>query len=152
MLFRSRRWWLEMGKSVYPNATRLLVMADGGGSNGSRNRLWKIELQKLSNEMGIEIHICHFPPGTSKWNKIEHRMFSYISKNWRGRPLQDLATIVNLIGATTTTKGLKINCALDTCPYPSGIKIPDKDFAAISISRNDSHGEWNYSISPRNSS
>ena len=146
-----RRWWLEMGKSVYPNAARLLIMADGGGSNGSRNRLWKIELQKLSNEMGIEIHICHFPPGTSKWNKIEHRMFSYISKNWRGRPLQDLATIVNLIGATTTTKGLKINCALDTCPYPSGIKIPNKDFAAISISRNDFHGEWNYSISPQSS-
>ena len=146
-----RRWWIEMGKSAYRNATKLLIMADGGGSNGSRNRLWKIELQKLSNEMGLSIHICHFPPGTSKWNKIEHRMFSYISKNWRGRPLQDLATIVNLIGATTTTKGLKINCALDTCAYPSGIKITDKAFASISISRDDFHGEWNYSISPQKS-
>jgi len=146
-----RRWWIEMGKSAYLNASKLLIMADGGGSNGSRNRLWKIELQKLSNEMGLSINVCHFPPGTSKWNKIEHRMFSYISKNWRGRPLQDLATIVNLIGATTTTKGLKIKCALDTCDYPSGIKISDKDFADISIERDDFHGEWNYSISPQKS-
>jgi len=146
-----RRWWIEMGKSAYVNATKLLIMADGGGSNGSRNRLWKIELQKLSDEMGLSIHVCHFPPGTSKWNKIEHRMFSYISKNWRGRPLQDLATIVNLIGATTTRKGLKINCALDTCIYPKGVKITAKDFAAISIERDDFHGEWNYSITPRKS-
>lgn len=143
-----RRWWFAMGKELYPDAQELLVTADGGGSNGSRVRLWKLELQGLANELGIPIHVSHFPPGTSKWNKIEHRLFSYVSMNWRGKPLVSHETIVNLIAATTTRKGLKVRAELDPRSYPKGIKVTDKDFESINILREDFHGEWNYSIMP----
>lgn len=145
-----RRWWFAMGEELYPNARVLMIMADGGGSNGSRVRLWKLELQKLADELGIPIRVSHFPPGTSKWNKIEHRLFSYISMNWRGKPLVSHETIVNLIAATTTRKGLKVRAELDSNPYQKGIKITDEEFAAIRISRDEFHGEWNYSIAPSN--
>ena len=143
-----RRWWFAMGKVLYPDASELMIMADGGGSNGSRVRLWKLELQKLADELGITIRVSHFPPGTSKWNKIEHRLFSYISMNWRGKPLVSHETIVNLIAATTTRKGLKVRAELDSNFYQKGIKVTDKEFAAIRISRDEFHGEWNYSIAP----
>jgi hypothetical protein len=143
-----RRWWFGMGKDLYPGARELLITADGGGSNGSRVRLWKLELQKLANELGIPIRVSHFPPGTSKWNKIEHRLFSFISMNWRGKPLVSHETIVNLIAATTTRKGLKVRAELDTGKYPKGIKVTDEEFGAIHISRDEFHGEWNYSIVP----
>ncbi|MBI4778579.1 ISAzo13 family transposase [Candidatus Desantisbacteria bacterium] len=146
-----RRWWFAMGKDIYPDARELIIMADGGGSNGSRVRLWKFELQKLANELGIPIRVSHFPPGTSKWNKIEHRLFSYISMNWRGKLLVSHETIVNLIAATTTRKGLKVRAAIDLNPYQKGIKITDKEFATIHISRDEFHSEWNYSIAPFNS-
>ena len=145
-----RRWWFAMGKILYPDASELMIMADGGGSNGSRVRLWKLELQKLADELGIPIRVSHFPPGTSKWNKIEHRLFSYISMNWRGKPLVSHETIVNLIAATTTRKGLKVRAELDSNLYQKGIKISDEEFAAIRISRDEFHGEWNYSIAPSN--
>ena len=145
-----RRWWFAMGKVLYPDASELMIMADGGGSNGSRVRLWKLELQKLADELGITIRVSHFPPGTSKWNKIEHRLFSYISMNWRGKPLVSHETIVNLIAATTTRKGLKVRAELDSNLYQKGIKISDEEFAAIRISRDEFHGEWNYSIAPSN--
>jgi len=141
-----RRWWFAMGKILYPDASELMIMADGGGSNGSRVRLWKLELQKLADELGITIRVSHFPPGTSKWNKIEHRLFSYISMNWRGKPLVSHETIVNLIAATTTRKGLKVRAELDSNFYQKGIKVTDEEFAAIRISRDEFHGEWNYSI------
>ena len=144
-----RRWWLSMGKEKYPTATKLLITADGGGSNGSRVRLWKSELQRFADETGLEISICHFPPGTSKWNKIEHRMFSYISQNWRGKPLVSIETIVNLIGSTKTKKGLKIQTAVDTNPYVRGIKITDKEMQALDITKHNFHGEWNYALHPR---
>ena len=144
-----RNWWYSMGIERYPNAPKLLITADGGGSNGSRNRLWKKELQNLANETGLEISVCHFPPGTSKWNKIEHRMFSQISKNWRGRPLESLMVIVNLIAATTTKNGLTIQCQLDLNQYPRGIKISDDELASINIVGNDFHPNWNYTISPQ---
>jgi len=144
-----RRWWLSMGKETYPNATRLLITADGGGSNGSRVRLWKTELQRFADETGLEIFVCHFPPGTSKWNKIEHRMFSYISQNWRGKPLMSIETIVNLIGATKTKKGLAIQTAVDTNEYTKGIKITDKEMESLNLERETFHGEWNYTIRPR---
>lgn len=144
-----RRWWLSMGKESYPDATKLLITADGGGSNGSRVRLWKTELQRLSDETGLEISVCHFPPGTSKWNKIEHRMFSYISQNWRAKPLISIETIVNLIGSTKTNKGLSIQVAVDTKNYAKGIKIKDKEMGLLNLERNDFHGEWNYTIRPR---
>lgn len=144
-----RRWWLSMGKESYPNATRLLITADGGGSNGSRVRLWKTELQHFADETGLEISVCHFPPGTSKWNKIEHRMFSYISQNWRGRPLVSIETIVNLIGATKTKKGLIIQTSVDTNEYVKGIKITDKEIKSLSLEREEFHGEWNYTLRPR---
>ena len=144
-----RRWWLNMGKESYPNATKLLITADGGGSNESRVRLWKTELQRFANETGMEISVCHFPPGTSKWNKIEHRMFSYISQNWRGRPLVSIETIVNLIGATKTKKGLRIQTAVDTNEYAKGIKITDKEIQSLALERDEFHGEWNYTIRPR---
>ena len=143
-----RRWWLSMGQESYPKATKLLITADGGGSNGSRVRLWKTELQGFANETGLEISVCHFPPGTSKWNKIEHRMFSYISQNWRGKPLISIETIVNLIGSTKTKTGLKIQTAVDTSPYVKGIKITDAGMAALGIHKNDFHGEWNYTLNP----
>ena len=145
-----RRWWFAMGEDLYPDARELMIMADGGGSNGSRVRLWKLELQKLADELGIPIRVSHFPPGTSKWNKIEHRLFSYISMNWRGKPLVSHETIVNLIAATTTRKGLKVRAELDSNLYQKGIKISDEEFAAIRISRDEFHGEWNYSIAPSN--
>jgi hypothetical protein len=144
-----RRWWHEMGKPVYPQATDILVTADCGGSNGNRVRLWKFELQKLADELGMTIHVCHLPPGTSKWNKIEHRMFCYISQNWRGRPLTSREVIVNLISSTTTKKGLKIKAAVDQNQYPTGIKVTNKDFRSIAIERSSFHGEWNYKIKCR---
>lgn len=144
-----RRWWTSMGKECYPHASKLLITADGGGSNGSRVRLWKKELQLFSDETGLEISLCHFPPGTSKWNKIEHRMFSHISQNWRGRPLVSIETIVNLIGSTKTKQGLMIKTAVDTNEYAKGIKISDSDMKTLSVERNTFHGEWNYTIRPR---
>jgi hypothetical protein len=143
-----RRWWLAMGKAIYPNAKELMITTDGGGSNGSRVRLWKLELQRLADELAIPIRISHFPPGTSKWNKIEHRLFSYISLNWRGQPLVSHEVIVNLVAATTTQKGLKVRAQLDTNPYPKGIKMSDEEFASIRLARDDFHGEWNYIITP----
>lgn len=141
-----RIWWLKMGKSIYGNAKKLLITADGGGSNGSRVRLWKKELQGLSNELGIDIFVCHFPPGTSKWNKIEHRLFSFIAKNWRGRPLVSYEVIVNLIASTKTQKGLEVKCQLDERKYEKGIKVSDEEFKKINIEREAFHGEWNYKI------
>ena len=143
-----RRWWQLLGQPRYPGAQRVLITADGGGSNGSRVRLWKIELQKLADETGLEISVCHLPPGTSKWNKIEHRLFSYISQNWRGKPLISHAVIVNLIAATTTKTGLKVRCELDTQVYPMGIVVTDDELAQVNLKRNDFHGEWNYTIAP----
>lgn len=143
-----RRWWLGMGQPLYPDAKELMITADGGGSNGSRVRLWKLELQGLADELNLPIRVCHFPPGTSKWNKIEHRLFSYISMNWRGRPLVSHEVIVNLIATTTTSKGLKVYAAIDPTPYPRGIKVTDAEFATIQIDRDNFHGEWNYVISP----
>lgn len=144
-----RRWWREMGKVLYPNATRLLITADGGGSNGSRVRLWKIALQQLAQETGLEISVCHFPPGTSKWNKIEHRMFSFISLNWRGRALATRQIIVNLIGETTTKTGLKIHAALDEGQYPTGRKVADKEMEALNLRRETFQPNWNYSLAPK---
>ncbi len=144
-----RSWWYSMGTERYPAATKLLITADGGGRNGSRNRLWKTELQSLANETGLEISVCHFPPGTSKWNKIEHRMFSQISKNWRGRPLESLRVIVNLIATTTTKTGLTIRCQLDLNQYPKGIKISDDELASVNIIGDAFHPDWNYTILPK---
>lgn len=143
-----RRWWFAMGRELYPEAQELVITADGGGSNGSRVRLWKIELHKLANELNIPIHVSHFPPGTSKWNKIEHRLFSFITMNWRGKPLVSHETIVNLIAATTTKKGLKVRAELDTAHYPKGVKVTDEELELIQIERDEFHGEWNYSICP----
>jgi transposase len=144
-----RRWWHAMGKEIYPQAQRLLITADGGGSNGSRLRLWKLELQTLADETGLAIAVSHFPPGTSKWNKIEHRLFSFISKNWRGKPLTSLKVIVSLIAATTTRKGLKVHAEIDDRSYPAGIKVADAEMAQIRLRRDEFHGEWNYEIMPR---
>lgn len=144
-----RRWWTGMGYFKYPGATELLITADGGGSNGYRIRLWKREIQKLSNELGITIQVCHFPPGTSKWNKIEHQMFSFVSKNWRGRPLDSLGTIVNLIASTTTKKGLHIKAEIDKNEYEKGIKVSDEEMVLLNIERESFHGEWNYKIMPQ---
>ena len=146
-----RRWWRSMGHPTYPEATRLLITADAGGSNGSRLRLWKLELQKLADETGLRMVVCHFPPGTSKWNKIEHRLFSYISQNWRGKPLRSFQTIVNLIAATTTQTGLKVHAELNTDSYPAGIKVSDQELAQVKIRRDKFHGDWNYEIEPRHS-
>jgi len=143
-----RQWWRNLGRARYPNATRLLITADGGGSNGSRVRLWKRELQKLANELGIDIVVSHLPPGTSKWNKVEHRLFSFISQNWRAKPLVSYRVIVELISATTTQTGLTVHCQLDIGQYPSGIVVSDAEMAAINIKRAEFHGEWNYTISP----
>jgi len=144
-----RNWWQEMGKEKYPFATKILITADGGGSNSSRSRLWKRELQVLANELEIEIHVCHFPPGTSKWNKIEHRMFSHITKNWRARPLLSLEIIVNLIANTTTSKGLTINAKADENQYEKGIKITDEEWNGINLTNKDFKGNWNYKITPK---
>lgn len=144
-----RSWWIAMGRARYPGAHTLTITADGGGSNGSRVRLWKVELQKLADETGLTMVVLHLPPGTSKWNKIEHRLFSFISRNWRARPLVDYRTIVELIGATTSTQGLTVRCQLDENLYPPGIKISDDEMAALNILRHDFHGEWNYTIKPR---
>ncbi len=144
-----RSWWKLMGRERYPDATTLLITADGGGSNGSRVRLWKLELQKLADELGIAITVCHLPPGTSKWNRIEHRLFSFITGNWRGKPLVSHQVIVQLIAATTTRTGLTVRCELDQNIYPAGIKVSDAEIEAVNISRHDFHGEWNYTISPK---
>ena len=144
-----RRWWQNMGYSRYPTATQLLITADGGGSNGARVRLWKVALQRLADQTGLRISVCHFPPGTSTWNKIEHRMFSYISMNWRGKPLISHEVIVNLIASTTTRAGLKIEAELDTNVYPKGIRVTDEQLEKVRIQRADFHGEWNYTIIPQ---
>lgn len=143
-----RTWWQQMGKEQYRLANKLLVTADGGGSNSSRSRLWKKELQTLATEIGLEIHVCHFPPGTSKWNKIEHRMFSYITKNWRAKPLESLEVIVNLIANTTTQKGLTIKAKADKNQYEKGLKIDDEALKKINLTNKEFRGDWNYKISP----
>ena len=143
-----RRWWFSMGIQRYPEAKQLLITADGGGSNGHRIRLWKLELSRLAQEIGLEIQVCHFPPGTSKWNKIEHRLFSFITMNWRGRPLVSHEVIVNLIAETKTRSGLKVRAELDTTGYAKGLVVSDEDYSAINIDRNTFHGEWNYRILP----
>ena len=143
------RWWLLMGQKRYPRASRLLITADGGGSNGHRVRLWKVELQSLANALRIPITVCHLPPGTSKWNKIEHRLFSFITINWRGKPLRSFRTIVQLIAATTTTTGLTVRAELDENKYPKGRKISDAELAAINLVRHSFHGDWNYTIFPQ---
>jgi hypothetical protein len=144
-----RRWWSTMGKKLHRKAKRLMITADGGGSNGYRVRLWKVELQKLADELKIPITVCHFPPGTSKWNKIEHRLFSFITINWRGKPLRTYRTIVQLIAATTTEAGLKVRAELDENTYPKGVKVSDAQLAAVNLTRHSFHGDWNYTISPR---
>ena len=143
-----RSWWNTVGATAYPHTTRLLITADSGGANGNRRRTWKTELAALADETGLEISVCHLPPGTSKWNKIEHRLFSQITRNWRGRPLTSHETIINLIGATTTTTGLSVTAHLDTDTYPTGVKISDQQMKELPITRNDWHGEWNYSLHP----
>jgi hypothetical protein len=144
-----RRWWESMGAAAYPRAGKLLITADSGGSNGARVRLWKLELQKLADETGLEISLCHLPPGTSKWNKIEHRLFSFISQNWRGKPLVSHQVVVNLIAATTTKTGLRVRAEIDTGKYPKGVKVSNKEVAEIRLERDKFHGEWNYTIRPR---
>jgi len=143
-----RGWWRFEGRHLYPRADTLFITADGGGSNGSRLRLWKLELQGLADETGLTLSICHFPPGTSKWNKIEHRLFSFISSNWRGEPLRDYQTIVNLIANTTTAKGLKVTCRLDRRKYPTGRKVSDEEMKRVKLKRNTFHGDWNYVVQP----
>ena len=144
-----RRWWAGMGAALYPKAQRLLITADGGGSNGSRNRLWKRELQAFAEESGLRIDICHLPPGTSKWNKIEHRLFSFISQNWRGKPLSSHEVIVQLIAATSNRKGLRVHAELDAAIYPAGTKVSDQEMARLRIEPAAFHGEWNYSLWPK---
>jgi len=144
-----RAWWQHLGQKRYPNASVLTITADGGGSNSSRTRLWKVELQKLANELGFAIRVCHFPPGTSKWNKIEHRLFSFVSLNWRGRPLESLQVIIDLIGSTTTSTGLKVYARLDPGEYEKGIKVTDQELAAVNIERHPFHPDWNYTIHPQ---
>jgi hypothetical protein len=144
-----RRWWRRMGQGAYPKAKELVITADGGGSNGVRVRLWKVVLQELSDELGLTIHVRHFPPGTSKWNKIEHRMFCHITENWRARPLVDYMTVVNLISHTGTSKGLAIRAELDESDYPTGKTVSEEQMAHLRITRDAFHGEWNYSFAPR---
>src|SRR6266566_1807329 len=146
-----RRWWQQVGKSLYPDTTKWLITADGGGSNGSRTRLWKREMQRLSNETGLSITVCHFPPGTSKWNKIEHRLFSYISINWRAKPLTSLETMIELISHTTTDEGLSVTAIKDSNIYPTGIKVTDEECKAFHLIRDAFHGEWNYTFKPQSS-
>ncbi len=144
-----RLWWEKMGVARYPEATRLLITADGGGSNGSRLRLWKRELQTFADETGMAMTVCHYPPGTSKWNKIEHRLFCQISQNWRGKPLTSRLAIVELIGSTTTTTGLTVRCELDTRTYATAVQVDVEEFASLNIERADFHPDWNYTIHPR---
>jgi Rhodopirellula transposase DDE domain len=144
-----RRWWQEMGQARFPRARRLLITADGGGSNGSRSRLWKVALQGLADDLALSLSVCHFPPGTSKWNKVEHRLFSYITQNWRGKPLVSRQAVVSLIAATTTKTGLTVRAALDTNTYETGIKVRDEEMAHVRLKAEEFHGEWNYQISPR---
>ena len=144
-----RSWWRMMGQARYPDARSLLITADCGGSNGARVRLWKRELQSLADELGLTITVCHLPPGTSKWNKIEHRLFSFITQNWRGKPLVSYQTIVQLITSTTTRTGLNIKCVIDPNAYPAGVKVSDTDMASLNITPHEFHGEWNYTIAPR---
>jgi len=143
-----RGWWCAEGRGLYPEATRLLITADGGGSNGYRLRLWKVALQKLADETGLSVSVCHFPPGTSKWNKVEHRLFSFISSNWRGEPLRDYETVVNLISRTTTAAGLKVSCRLDRRKYKTGRKVTDEEMRRLHLRPAVFHGEWNYTIRP----
>jgi hypothetical protein len=143
-----RTWWQRLGQRRHLQAKRLLITADSGGSNSSRNRLWKVELQSLSNETGLEIEVCHFPPGTSKWNKIEHRLFCQVTRNWRGQPLETYQIVVNLIGSTTTESGLKVHAKLDASTYEKGRKVTDEEFATVNIAPSRFHGEWNYVIRP----
>jgi hypothetical protein len=141
-------WWKHLGRERYPDAKTLTITADCGGANSNRVRLWKTELQRLADTTGLEIIVCHFPPGTSKWNKIEHRLFSFMSLNWRGKPLESHEVIINLINGTTTSTGLKVYAQLDKRPYPTRIEVTDEQLAAVNITRNTFHGEWNYSITP----
>ena len=143
-----RGWWCREGRSLYPQAQLLLITADGGGSNGSRLLLWELELQRFADETGLSISVCHFPPGTSKWNKVEHRLFSFISSNWRGGPLRDSETIVNLISRTTTAKGLQVTCRLDRRKYPTGRKVTDEEIKQVTLKRNTFQGDWNYTLHP----
>lgn len=143
-----RRWWAEMGQPTFPQATELLITADSGGSNSNRSRLWKVALQELANQTGLQITVCHYPPGTSKWNKIEHRMFCHITQNWRGKPLTSRSVVVNLIGNTKTRTGLSINAGLDLGTYATGIKVSDDELAAVKLKKDKFHGDWNYTISP----
>ena len=144
-----RGWWEHLGRERYPDATTLTITADCGGSNGNRTRLWKVELQRLADATGLEIRVCHFPPGTSKWNKIEHRLFSFITRNWRGKPLVSLEVIISLIAATTTHTGLEVYAQLDERTYPDKVKVPDSELAAVKLEGHPFHPEWNYSIKPR---
>jgi hypothetical protein len=146
-----RRWWHTMGRPRFPKATKLLITADAGGSNGHRVRLWKLELAKFAKETGLEVTVCHYPPGTSKWNKIEHRMFSFISMNWRGRPLVSYRTIIELISATTTASGLTIRAVEDRNFYETGTKVSDAQLAAVPLTRHEFHGDWNYTIAQSDS-
>jgi Rhodopirellula transposase DDE domain len=141
-------WWEQLGKTAYPHANSLTITADSGGSNSARGRLWKLELQNLADRTGLQIVVCHFPRGTSKWNKIEHRLFSFISHNWRGKPLIDYATIINLIASTTTSTGLKVYARLDETDYPKGVAVSDAEMARVNLTRHDFHGDWNYTITP----
>lgn len=144
-----RGWWRHEGRRLYPEAKDLLITADGGGSNGSRLRLWKLELQTLADQTGLSVSVCHFPPGTSKWNKVEHRLFSFISSNWRGEPLRDYETIVQLISRTATAKGLTVTCRLDRRKYPTGRKVTEDEMSRVNLERNKFHGDWNYTIRPK---
>ena len=144
-----RGWWRAEGRRLYGHSRQLLITADGGGSNGYRRRTWKVELQRLADETGLSLHVCHFPPGTSKWNKVEHRLFSFISSNWRGEPLRDYETVVRLIAHTTTAKGLRVTCRLDRRRYPVGRKVTDQEYASLHLTPHSFHGEWNYLIQPR---
>jgi len=144
-----RAWWEHLGAQRYPDATCLTITADGGGSNSRRTRLWKTELQRLADELGLSIRVCHFPPGTSKWNKIEHRMFSFVSLNWRGKPLESLQVIIDLIGSTTTSTGLKVYARVDPGEYVKGIKVTDAELATVNIVRDGFHPDWNYEIKPK---
>ena len=144
-----RRWWKVMGRTAYPDADSLLITADAGGSNGPRVRLWKWELQKFANRSGLSITVCHFPPGTSKWNKIEHRLFSHVAMNWRGKPLVSLAAIMSLIGSTTTSSGLRIRSEIDHGSYPLGVPVTNEQMAKLQLQPHRFHGDWNYTIRPR---
>ncbi len=144
-----RRWWNELGYEQYFDLDELFITADGGGSNGHRTRLWKLELQQLADEIAVPITVCHYPPGTSKWNKIEHKLFSFITLNWRGKPLRTYQTIVNLIGSTTTESGLEVRCDLDNSTYETGRQVTDEEMATLNIRRHRFHPDWNYTISPR---